>query len=102
VNEVIKGANYGWPFREGDRELGAWNFDGTQVMGRPGNLIGTLTEPNLFYERPAAGASLRIQYGGSVKPDNVGALMAVPDVDGALVGGAALRPDTFLPIVRFA
>jgi triosephosphate isomerase len=41
----------------------------------------------------------RIQYGGSVKPENVAALLAVPDVDGALVGGASLKAESFLPIV---
>jgi triosephosphate isomerase len=50
---------------------------------------------------PAA-LGLRIQYGGSVTPDNAGALMAQPDVDGALVGGASLSADKFLPIVRAA
>jgi triosephosphate isomerase len=45
--------------------------------------------------------SVRIQYGGSVKPDNISTLMAAPDVDGALVGGAALKVDSFLGIVRF-
>jgi uncharacterized repeat protein (TIGR03806 family) len=54
VNEVIKGGNYGWPFREGDTELGSWNFSGIQVPGRPQNLVGTLIEPNLFYERPSS------------------------------------------------
>jgi triosephosphate isomerase len=43
----------------------------------------------------------RIQYGGSVKPDNVDELMAQPDIDGALVGGASLTADSFLRIVRF-
>jgi triosephosphate isomerase (TIM) len=43
----------------------------------------------------------RILYGGSVKPDNVDALMAQPDLDGALVGGACLKADSFLRIVRF-
>jgi uncharacterized repeat protein (TIGR03806 family) len=52
VNELIKGANYGWPFREGNRELGNWTFGGFQVTGRPSPIVGTLTEPNLFYERP--------------------------------------------------
>ena len=47
------------------------------------------------------GDGLRIQYGGSVKPDNVDELMACPDVDGALVGGAALNADSFARIVRF-
>jgi len=45
--------------------------------------------------------TVRIQYGGSVKPDNISTLMAAPDVDGALVGGASLKVDSFLGIVRF-
>ena len=49
---------------------------------------------------PAA-ATLRILYGGSVKPDNIGALMAQPDVDGALVGGASLTAASFLKIVHY-
>ncbi|AKG42282.1 triosephosphate isomerase [Streptomyces xiamenensis] len=44
---------------------------------------------------------VRIQYGGSVKSGNVAAIMAQPDVDGALVGGAALDSDEFTKIVRF-
>ena len=44
---------------------------------------------------------LRILYGGSVKPDNVKGLMALPDVDGALVGGASLKGDSFLKLVHF-
>jgi triosephosphate isomerase len=44
---------------------------------------------------------MRIQYGGSVKPDNVGGLMDQPDVDGALVGGASLKVESFLGIVKF-
>jgi triosephosphate isomerase len=46
-------------------------------------------------------AALRILYGGSVKPDNVDGLMAESDIDGALVGGACLKADSFLRIVRF-
>jgi len=45
--------------------------------------------------------SCRIQYGGSVKPDNIDALMAQPDIDGALVGGASLEVDSFVRIVKF-
>ena len=45
------------------------------------------------------GADFRILYGGSVKPDNAKALMAVADVDGALVGGASLKAADFWPIV---
>ena len=48
------------------------------------------------------GAAMRILYGGSVKPANAAELMAVPDIDGALVGGAALRPELFLPIIDAA
>jgi triosephosphate isomerase len=44
---------------------------------------------------------LRILYGGSVKPDNVKGLMALPDVDGALVGGASLKADSFLKLVFY-
>jgi triosephosphate isomerase len=44
---------------------------------------------------------LRILYGGSVKPDNVKGLMGLPDVDGALVGGASLKADSFLKLVHY-
>lgn len=46
-------------------------------------------------------ATLRIQYGGSVKPTNATELMACPDIDGALVGGASLDADSFSGIVHF-
>ncbi|HWQ16197.1 MAG TPA: triose-phosphate isomerase [Roseiflexaceae bacterium] len=48
-----------------------------------------------------AADGVRIQYGGSVKPDNVDELMAQPDIDGALVGGASLKAESFLRIVHF-
>jgi triosephosphate isomerase len=44
---------------------------------------------------------IRILYGGSVKPDNVDGLMAMPNIDGALVGGASLKAADFIRIVRF-
>ena len=47
----------------------------------------------------AAGAAVRIQYGGSVKPDNAADILAQRDIDGALVGGASLDPDGFAAIV---
>ena len=50
---------------------------------------------------PAAAQAVRILYGGSVKPDNIAALMAQPDVDGGLVGGASLDAASFAKIVRF-
>jgi triosephosphate isomerase len=43
---------------------------------------------------------VRLLYGGSVKPDNIAALMAQPDIDGALVGGACLKAESFLAIAR--
>jgi triosephosphate isomerase len=46
--------------------------------------------------------AVRIQYGGSMKPDNAKGLLSQPDVDGGLIGGAALKPDTFLAIVNAA
>jgi triosephosphate isomerase len=49
---------------------------------------------------PGAAGAVRILYGGSVKPDNVAALMAQPDIDGALVGGASLTVDSFAKIVK--
>ena len=45
-------------------------------------------------------SQIRILYGGSVNPDNAGSLMNMPDIDGALVGGASLNPDSFAGIIR--
>ena len=44
---------------------------------------------------------VRILYGGSVKPENIGGLMAKEEIDGALVGGASLRPESFLALVNY-
>jgi triosephosphate isomerase (TIM) len=52
--------------------------------------------------RGGAGDSVRILYGGSVKPDNAAELMSQPDIDGALVGGASLDPGEFAAIVKAA
>jgi len=48
-----------------------------------------------------AAAAARVLYGGSVKPDNIDGLMQQPDIDGALVGGASLKVETFARIVRY-
>ena len=48
-----------------------------------------------------AAATVRVQYGGSVKPTNAKELMAQPDIDGALVGGASLEADDFARIVQY-
>ncbi|KRF65061.1 triose-phosphate isomerase [Peribacillus butanolivorans] len=47
-----------------------------------------------------AAAAIRIQYGGSVKPENIKEYMAQPDIDGALVGGASLKTDSFLQLLE--
>ena len=57
-------------------------------------LLGSIFSPSQANE-------IRIQYGGSVKPDNIDELMAQPDIDGALVGGASLDVDSLIKIVRF-
>jgi len=49
----------------------------------------------------AIAEEVRIQYGGSVKPENVTELMNQPDIDGALVGGASLKADSFEKIIKF-
>ena len=56
-------------------------------------LLGSLASPTVA-------AKVRIQYGGSVKPDNAADLAAQPDIDGALVGGASLKADDFLGIAK--
>src|SRR5207248_8994148 len=57
----------------------------------------------VFAERhsQAAAESLRILYGGSVKPDNMAGLMKQSDIDGALVGGASLNAESFAQIVNY-
>jgi triosephosphate isomerase len=50
----------------------------------------------------ATAARVVVQYGGSVKPDNAAELMACPDIDGALVGGASLKSGDFLGIIKAA
>ncbi len=57
---------------------------------------------DVLRERGAVADSVRILYGGSVKPDNAAELMAQPDIDGALVGGASLDPEEFAAIVEAA
>jgi triosephosphate isomerase (TIM) len=53
-----------------------------------------------IYDAEAA-QGMTIQYGGSVKPENARELMAMENIDGALVGGASLKMETFLPIVQY-
>ena len=62
--------------------------------------IGTIRSMVAGIAGESAAASVRIQYGGSVKPGNIAAIMAQPEIDGALVGGASLEADDFAQIVR--
>ena len=64
--------------------------------------IGTIRSMVAGLAGETAASALRIQYGGSVKPGNVAAIMAQPEIDGALVGGASLEADDFAQIVRWA
>ena len=92
-------------------------FAGTAIAYEPIWAIGTgvtaspeqAQEAHAFvrdFVRKQFGASIadavRIQYGGSVKPDNAAELMGKPDVDGFLVGGASLKADSFAAIVKAA
>ena len=58
------------------------------------HLLGELFEKNIA-------SKIRILYGGSVNPGNIDTLMSQEDIDGALVGGAALQPDSFSRIIHF-
>jgi len=71
----------------------------TQGQAQDAHLFIRKTLAKMLGEGFAAG--VRILYGGSVKPDNVDELMGMPDIDGALVGGASLKADGFSRIVNF-
>jgi triosephosphate isomerase len=64
--------------------------------------IGTIRSMVAGLAGEAAAAAVRIQYGGSVKAGNIAALMAQPEIDGALVGGASLDATDFAHIVRWS
>jgi len=95
--------------------LGAKEMQETVVAYEPVWAIGTgktataeqAQEAHAFVRRTLAEISdkatadkMRVQYGGSVKPDNARTLMSQPDIDGALVGGASLDPRSFAQIVK--
>jgi triosephosphate isomerase len=69
-----------------------------QAQGAHYFIRGVLAE---LYEKKLAD-KVRILYGGSVKPENIDSLMAEPDIDGALVGGAALKSEAFARIIHFS
>ena len=70
-------------------------------IGDIGEMHGAL-RGRLIAAYGGAGEGVRILYGGSVKAGNAAEIFAVPDVDGALVGGASLTPGDFIPIVEAA
>ena len=88
------------------------NFENAVIAYEPVWAIGTgkIATPNQAQEvhaairrqlgehRPSLAEQVRIIYGGSVKPDNAAALLAMPDIDGALVGGASLEAKQFIAI----
>lgn len=76
---------------------------GTGKTATPEQADATHTFIREWLRKYAKGAeAVRILYGGSVTPDNIGLLIEKPDIDGALVGGASLKPDSFAKIVTGA
>ena len=64
--------------------------------------VHAMLRAKLLKKDAQAGPKVRILYGGSMKPDNAKELLAMPDIDGGLIGGAALKATDFLAIVRAA
>jgi triosephosphate isomerase len=74
---------------------------GTGVTATPGMAqeMHAQIRMRLAARHPRAAAATRILYGGSMKPDNAADLLAMPDIDGGLIGGASLTAADFLAIV---
>jgi len=78
---------------------------GTGVNATPeqANSMHAMVRGRLAAFMPAdQAAQVPILYGGSVNPDNAAALLSLPEINGALVGGASLKPETFIPIIASA
>ena len=123
IGETLQEREEGKTFSVVERQLegGLKNFlekdiEGIVIAYEPVWAIGTgrtatpeqAEEVHQFIRKKLAGLysmvlaeGIRIQYGGSVTPENVKALMRQEDIDGALVGGASLKSETFAKIVRF-
>lgn len=103
-------------FKEGFRGLTPSDFSRIMMAYEPVWAIGTgrTATPEMAAEShgklralardgfgDGVAGGLRILYGGSVKPENIRGLMAQPEIDGALVGGASLKPESFAAIVHY-
>ncbi len=75
---------------------------GDAASGDDAQAVGAQIRAILHELDGAAAAEVPIQYGGSCTPDNAAEFFAQPDIDGALVGGASLKPDAFAAILRIA
>jgi triosephosphate isomerase len=77
---------------------------GTGVTATPdmAQAVHVMLRSKIAARNAAAAAQVRILYGGSMKPDNAGQLLAMPDIDGGLIGGASLKAEDFLAIAQAA
>jgi triosephosphate isomerase len=98
--------------KEGLKGLGTGDWDLVTVAYEPVWAIGTgktatpeqAQEVHAFIRKllpKEVAAQIRILYGGSVKPENIKELMAKPDIDGGLVGGASLKVDSFVKLIKY-
>ena len=81
--------------------MGDRHRPGGERRGRAGGLRGDPRDDRRIYGEAVA-AGVRVLYGGSVKAKNVGEIVAEPDIDGALVGGASLDADEFAQLCAIA
>ena len=91
MTEVVLAYEPGWAIGTGKT---ASKEQAQEVHAFVRQLLATIFVKNIA-------SAVRILYGGSVKPDNIDELMAQPDIDGALVGGAALKAESFARIIQF-
>jgi triosephosphate isomerase len=77
---------------------------GTGVTATPemAQAVHQMLRAKIAAKSAEAAAKVRILYGGSMKPDNAGQLLAMPDIDGGLIGGASLKAEDFLAIAQAA
>lgn len=75
---------------------------GTGVTATPdmAQTVHAMLRTSIAAKSESAAAQVRILYGGSMKPENAGQLLAMPDIDGGLIGGASLKSEDFLAIAR--